>query len=44
MVFDKYADDSKVIAEVGEDGYNSQRGIIRIKEWCDKWSMQVNVK
>ena len=38
-----YADDSKVIAEVGEDGHETlQRDISRIKDWCDKWSMCLN--
>jgi hypothetical protein len=38
-----YADDSKVIAEVGEDGHETlQRDILRIKDWCDKWSMCLN--
>ena len=41
-VFKMYADDSKVIAEVGENDCNLQRDIIRIKEWCDKWSMCLN--
>ena len=41
-VFKMYADDSKVIAEVCEDGCNLQRDIVRIKEWCDKWSMCLN--
>ena len=41
-VFKMYADDSKVIAEVCEDGQeNLQRDILRIKDWCDKWSMCV---
>ena len=40
-VLKMYAADSKIIAEVGEDGQNSylQRDIEKIKEWCDKWSM-----
>ena len=39
-VFKIYADDSKVIAEVGEDGQaNLQKDILRIKDWCDKWYM-----
>ena len=42
-VFKMYADDSKVIAEVGEDGHETlQRDISRIKDWCDKWSMCLN--
>ena len=42
-VFKMYADDSKVIAEVGEDGQeNLQRDILRVKDWCDKWSMCLN--
>ena len=33
-----------VIGEVGEDGQDSklQRDILKIKEWCDKWSMCLN--
>jgi hypothetical protein len=43
-VFKMYADDSKVIAEVGEEGQGSelQGDIDKIKEWCDKWSMCLN--
>ena len=43
-VIKMYADDSKVIAEVGEDGQvsNLQNDIDKIKEWCDKWSMCLN--
>ena len=38
-----YAVDSKVIAEVKEDGDSElQRDIIKIKEWCYKWSMYLN--
>ncbi len=42
-VFKMYADDSKVIAEVGEDRHETlQRDVLRIKDWCDKWSMCLN--
>ena len=43
-VFKMYADDSKVIGEVGEEGQDSklQRDILKIKEWCDKWCMCLN--
>jgi len=42
-VFKMYADDSKVIAEAAEDGLETlQRDILRIKDWCDKWSMCLN--
>ena len=43
-VIKMYADDSKVIAEVGEDGQvsNLQNDIDKIKEWCDKWSICLN--
>ena len=43
-VITMYADDSKVIAENGEDGQvsNLQNDIDKIKEWCDKWSMCLN--
>ena len=43
-VFKMYADDSKVIAEVGEIDHDSklQRDIVKIKDWCDKWSMCLN--
>ena len=40
--FKIYTDDSKVIAEVREDGSNLQRDIIRIKECGDKWAMCLN--
>jgi hypothetical protein len=43
-IFKMYADDSKVIAEAGGLGGDSklQRDIVKIKEWCDKWSMSLN--
>jgi len=34
-----YADDSKVIAKSGS---KLQDGIVKIKEWCDRWSMCLN--
>ena len=42
-MFKMYADDSKVISEVGEEAQDSklQRDIVKIKEWCDK-SMCLN--
>ena len=45
-VFKMYADDSKVIGEVGEEGQDSklQRDIMKIKEWCNKWSMCLNAR
>ena len=43
-VFKMYADDSKVIAGVGEEDQESklQGDIDKIKDWCDKWSMCLN--
>jgi len=42
-LFKMYGGDSKGIAEVGEDGHESlQSDILRIKDWCDKWSMCLN--
>jgi hypothetical protein len=38
-IFEMYADDSKVIAESGP---KLQEDIIKIKNWCDKWSMCLN--
>ena len=38
-IFKMYADDSKVIAESGS---KLQDDILKIKEWCDKWSMCLN--
>ena len=42
--FKMYADDSKVISEaVGmEEESKLQRDIVKIKDWCDKWSMSLN--
>ena len=43
-IFKMYADDSKVIAEAGglEGDSKLQRDIVKIKNWCDKWSMSLN--
>ena len=38
-IFKMYADDSKVIAESGS---KLQDDIVKIKRWCDKWSMCLN--
>ena len=42
--FKMYADDSKVIAEANgmEEESKLQRDIVKIKDWCDKWSMSLN--
>ncbi len=42
-IFEMYADDSKVIAEVGDTKKsNLQSDINEIKKWCTKWSMCLN--
>jgi len=42
-VFELYADDNKVIAELNEGSDSSlQEDINEIKEWCTKWSMTLN--
>ena len=41
--FEMYADDSKVIAEVGDmDESSLQSDINEIKNWCTRWSMSLN--
>ena len=42
-IFEMYADDSKVIAEVGDTNESSlQSDINEIKNWCTRWSMCLN--